>query len=219
MSESDGVFIVVDGPDGAGKSTLVARIVERLRSEGGDVVPVREPGGTPAAELARRGAFDPDLSASPLAELFFILAARADLVAQVIRPAVARGQIVVSDRYELSTFAYQIEGRGLPREAVLAANRLATGGLAPDLTLLLDIPVSVGRARQSAQGKELDRMEQEDDGLHERVARAFRTMQGPTIEHLSADRTAAAVASEAMDIIERRIAKHFPGAWVEPRAE
>lgn len=214
-----GAFIVVDGPDGAGKSTLVGRIVDRLRADGVDVVGVREPGGTPAAELARKGAFDPGIGASAVAELFFILAARADLIDRVVRPALERGQLVVSDRYDLSTFAYQVQGRGLPKDAVANANRLATGGLQPDLTLVLDIPVSVGRARQSAQGKPLDRMEREGDGLHERVARAFRNARHHSIEHVAADRPPDEVERDAMAILRRRLAKHLSGERVEPRAE
>ena len=97
-----GCFIVVEGPDGVGKTTLAARIADRIRSAGGDVLEVREPGGTPVAEAARRAALDPDLDATPLAELFLMLAARADLVERVIRPALAAGRVVLCDRYELS---------------------------------------------------------------------------------------------------------------------
>ena len=117
----------------------------RLLAEGVQVLPVREPGGTPVAEAARKVALRSRHELSPAAELFLILAARADLVARVIRPALDAGQVVIADRFDLSTRAYQVAGRGLPAGEVDAALRLATGGLVPDLTLVLDVPVDVGR--------------------------------------------------------------------------
>jgi dTMP kinase len=207
-----GFFLVVEGPDGAGKSTLVERLAARLRGAGVTVLEVREPGGTPLAEEARRAALDPALQASPLAELFLILAARADLVAKVIRPALARdGAVVLSDRFDLSTEAYQIAGRGLPREPVLAANRLATGGLQPHLTLILDLPAEVGleRAAGSRQGR--DRIEGEDLALHRRVADAFAAARGPGIVHLDAGRPAAEVAATAWRMVSELVRKPIPG--------
>ncbi len=106
-----GAFIVVEGSDGAGKTSLARRLGDRLRSAGFEVVEVREPGGTPVAEAARAAVLDASLDASPLAELFLILAARADLVSRVIRPALAEAKVVVADRYDLSTRAYQVAGR------------------------------------------------------------------------------------------------------------
>lgn len=208
------MFIVVEGPDGAGKSTLVEGLAARIAAAGLDLVTVREPGGTAAAEWARRGAFDPALEASPVAELFFILAARADLVEKVVRPALESGRVVLSDRYELSTWAYQIEGRGLPRDEVTRANRLATGGLAPDLTLVLDIDPAVGRDRQAAQGKGLDRMELEDPTFHARVAEAFRSAGGPAVRHVDAGETPDRVEGAAWAIVRealgRAAGRHSP---------
>src|SRR3989454_2002099 len=107
---------------------------------------VRQPGGTPVAEAARKVALKFPHEMSPVAELFLFLAARADLVQRVIRPALEAGQVVVGDRFDLSTIAYQVAGGGLPAEDVAYAIRLATGGLVPDVTLVLDVPVEVGRA-------------------------------------------------------------------------
>lgn len=168
-----GRFFVVEGPDGVGKTTLAARLASRLGFVGCDVLEVREPGGTPVAEAARRIVLDPALDASPLAELFLILAARADLVRKVTRPALAEGKLVLCDRYELSTWAYQVEGRQLPEEAVLVANRLATGGLVPDLTLVLNAPISVLNERIAESGKAPDRIEMAGGDVRARVARAF----------------------------------------------
>ena len=200
------MFIVVEGPEGAGKTTLVDRLADRLRRAGREVVAVREPGGTPTAEAARALMLDPDLSWSEPAELFLVLAARAELVARVIRRALSRGDaVVISDRFDLSTEAYQVVGRGLDREAVHAANRLATGGLRPDLTLVLDVPVEMGKRRQKEQGKEPDRMEQADAGLHEKVAAAFQGARGAGVVHLDATRPADEVEVAAWEIVRAHL--------------
>jgi dTMP kinase len=180
------MFIVIEGPEGAGKSTLHRWLVERLRAEGHPVRGVREPGGTPVADAARKVVlnFPQDMTAA--AELFLILAARADLVERVIRPALVAGEIVLSDRYTLSTIAYQVAGRGLPADEVNAALRLATGGLEPDLQLVLDVPVDVGRERQRQAGKSQDRFEREDDAFHERVRKAYAGARGSGVVHLDA---------------------------------
>ena len=181
-----GAFVVVEGPDGAGKSSLVRALGARLLADGMQVLSVREPGGTPVAEAARKVALRSRHEISPAAELFLILAARADLVARVIRPALEAGQIVLADRFDLSTRAYQVAGRGLPADDVDAALRLATGGLVPDLTLVLDIPVETGRERQRRARKVQDRFEREDDAFHERVRDAYRLAAGPGVVHLDA---------------------------------
>ncbi len=204
-----GLFIALEGPEGAGKTTLLRRLARRIRAQAVETVEVREPGGTPLAEAARTLVLDPAAAAPPAAELFLLLAARADLVERVIGPALARGAAVLSDRYDLSTMAYQVEGRGLPREAVVAANRLATGGLQPDVMLVLDVPAEIGRARQAAAGKTPDRMEREDEALHDRVVRAFRSAEGPGVIHVDATQPRDAVEAAAWAAIEGRVRETF----------
>jgi dTMP kinase len=205
-----GALIAIEGPEGAGKTTLARRLAERLRKAGLDVLEVREPGGTPVAEAARRLALDPALEVSPVAELFLMLAARADLVSRVIRPALTAGQVVLTDRFDLSTEAYQVEGRGLPRDAVLEANRLATGALKPHLTVVLDVPPEVGRARQEAGGKSPDRMERETTGLHARVGKAFASATGPFVIHIDGTCGEDEVELKAWEAVRARLGETFP---------
>ncbi|MDH4045380.1 MAG: dTMP kinase [Gemmatimonadota bacterium] len=211
----DGLFVAIEGPEGAGKSSLARALSTHIAAAGRQVVAVREPGGTPVAEAARAAFLDPALDAAPLAEVFLLLAARADLVEKVIRPAVARGAVVLCDRFDLSTEAYQIAGRGLDAAAIRAANRLATGGLRPDLTLVLDVPAAVGRARQAAQGKVPDRMEQANAEFHERVVAAFQVATGPGVVHLDGTKTPATVEQAAWDVVSARLAKQSGAARVQ----
>jgi dTMP kinase len=179
-----GLFVVLEGPEGSGKSTLATPLAERMRAHGVDPVLVREPGGTRAGEIARQAVLDPDHPVGAVAELFFYLAARAELVATVIAPALAAGRVVLSDRFSMSTEAYQMVGRGLPAEVVLPANRAAAGGLRPDLTLILDLAPEVGRARQLASGKRLDRLDAESIEFHRRVLEYYLAARGNGVRHL-----------------------------------
>ncbi len=194
---SGGFFLVLEGPEGAGKTTLAATLAERFRAAGQDLLRVREPGGTPAAEALREQLLLADRGWTPERELLYIVTARADLVVRVIAPALAAGRVVLSDRYELSTMAYQAAGRGLPLPMVTWVNHAATGGLKPDLTLVLDVRPEVGAARQVASGKALDRLDRESVDFHERVAERYRAEQGPGVMHLDATRPPAALAEEA----------------------
>lgn len=207
---SRGLFLTVEGVEGAGKTTQVGCIARRLRAAGRDVLVVREPGGTPLAEEARRLVLDPALELGCAAELFLYLVARADLVHHIVRPALEAGTMVIADRFDLSTRAYQIGGRGLPESEVVAANNLATGGLAPDLVVVLDVPPEVGRARQTAAGKLRDRMERADEGFHRRVAEAFRAAAGAGILHLPADRSPEDVHVQLWAELSRRFPAIFP---------
>jgi dTMP kinase len=210
---SSGFLLVVEGTEGAGKSTLVTGLAGRLRAIGVEPVVVREPGGTPAAEAIREIFLDPAHPLEPVSELYLILAARADLVARVLRPALAGGRIVIADRFALSTEAYQGGGRGLDLELVRRANLAATGGLVPDLTLVLDLPPDIGLGRIRTGGQVLDRIERADAGFHRRVAEAFRQATGPSVVHLDATLPAEQVLRAAWESVGAR----YPAAGAPRR--
>jgi dTMP kinase len=179
-----GFFIVLEGPEGSGKSTLLGPLAEQMGRAGADPVVVREPGGTRAAEIARSAVLDPEHPLGPVSELFFYLAARADLVETVIHPALSAGRVVLSDRFSLSTEAYQMAGRGLDPVMVQAANHAAAHGLRADLTLILDLPPEVGQARQIAAGKRQDRLDRESAEFHRRVVDYYLAVNGVGVRHL-----------------------------------
>ena len=173
-----GRFITFEGGEGCGKSTQARRLAAALEARGVGVVLTREPGGTVLAEEIRRlikdQADDPPCDRS---ELLLFLAARAQLVRNVIRPALDAGRWVVSDRFSDSTMAYQGYGRGLPLDVLRAANDFACEGLKPDLTLLLEVDPAVARARlrarETATQAAADRIERAGDAFHARLARGF----------------------------------------------
>lgn len=176
-----GLFITLEGPEGAGKSTNREYLAERLREQGMDVLLTREPGGTPLAERIRELLLDPsDEPMAADAELLLVFAARAQHLQQVIRPALAKGSVVLCDRFTDATYAYQGGGRGLSIERIAQLEQFVQGELRPDLTLIFDLPVEIGLARASARGR-LDRFEQEGRGFFEAVRQAYlqRAEQAP----------------------------------------
>lgn len=169
-----GRFVVLEGLDGCGKSTQARRLAARLRASGRDVVHTREPGGTPAGERIRDLLLDPALGEiAPLTEVLLYQAARAQLTAAVIRPALARGAWVVCERWHYATAAYQGAAGGAGEEAVRRSSELATGGLEPDRALLLDAPDEVLEARLQ---RPRDRIESRGAAYRRRVAAGFRAL-------------------------------------------
>ena len=168
-----GLFITLEGPEGAGKTTNREFLAERLRTAGHEVLLTREPGGTPLAERIRELLLAP--SDEPMAtdtELLLMFAARAQHLDQVIRPALAAGKVVLCDRFTDATYAYQGGGRGLSEARIAVLEDFVQGTLRPDLTLVFDLPVEVGLARAAARGR-LDRFEQEGRAFFEAVRQTY----------------------------------------------
>jgi dTMP kinase len=167
-------FVTLEGGEGSGKSVQALHLKARLEGRGLSVVATREPGGTPVGEGVRGIVLHPPGGApiDPLAELLLFEAARAQLVATVIRPALQQGAAVVCDRFADSSLAYQGYGRGLDLDLIERLNATATGGLRPDLTLLLDVPVHIGLARRRREGG-LNSLDGENVAFHERVRQGY----------------------------------------------
>lgn len=221
-----GVFVTFEGGDGVGKSTHIRYVANELRRAGREVVCLREPGGTGIGESLRAMVLDPDNGEiSSEAELLMYEAARAQLVREVIRPALERGAVVLCDRFSDSTIAYQAYGRGLPLDFVRRANAFATGGIVPDRTILLvlgNTRKSLARATGAGAG---DRMEQAGEVFHSRVNRAFlklakRDPKRIRIVRSSSSRkaTAAAVAAELADILPELSARAEGATPSQPAA-
>jgi dTMP kinase len=167
-------FIVLEGVEGAGKSTQVGLLSAWLTAAGIRHVSAREPGGTPVGEAIRGVLLEArDLDVPAETELFLMLGARAAFVRDVVRPALDRGEVVIADRFDLSTFAYQGYGRGIALDDVTRLNDVATGGLRPDAYIVLDVPVDEGVARQEAEGKAPDRIEAAGRGFLARVRSGY----------------------------------------------
>lgn len=194
------MFITFEGIEGSGKSTLMAAIERALRAEGHEVVTAREPGGTPSGDAVRKIFLEPALSVNAMAEMLLINASRSQLVADVIRPALARGAVVLCDRYVDSSLAYQGYGRRLSLDFVRTVCDAATGGLVPDLTLLVDISPETSRERVSARGAGHDRMEREDEAFHARVREGYLEIarRDPRFVVLEGERAPEMVADAAM---------------------
>jgi len=206
-----GLFIVLEGVEGAGKSTQ-ARLLSLWMDELG--IPhtlAREPGGTPVGEAIRAIVLDKgELTMPPETELFLILGARAAFVRDVVRPALEEGQVVLADRFDLSTFAYQGFGRGLDLEQVRQANALATGGLRPELMMVLDLPVEMGLERKGGAGSG-DRIEREGETFLNRVREGYRRLAAddPVARLLEAEGT----PEELQRTLRRVLGETFPGTF------
>ena len=209
-----GKFITLEGPEGSGKSTHARLLVAQLQDGGYSVIIAREPGGTPVGEAVRR-LLQHDASGEGMAaeaELFLFMASRAQLVRQVISPALAEGVCVVCDRFADSTTAYQGYARGCDVETILVLNDLATGGLVPDLTILLDMDVKAGferlQQRNLCRGMEKDRIERETLGFHERVRSGYLELARrwpQRIRVVDAARDADAVQSDIWELAQHVI--------------
>jgi len=167
------MFVTIEGIEGSGKSTLLRGLTERLRSAGREIFVTREPGGTPVGDSIRRIVLEPGLHVASLTEALLMNAARAQHVIEAIAPALAAGRAVLCDRFADSTLAYQGYGRGLDMTMLRNIIDAATGGLTPDRTFLLDVPVHVSRERLRERNARLDRLENEHDAFHERVRQGF----------------------------------------------
>jgi dTMP kinase len=216
-----GLFLVLEGGEGVGKTTQWTRLADTLRAVGHDVVAVREPGGTPAGDAIRALLLDPTSLLTAESEALLFAASRAQLVRDIIAPAVHRGAVVLVDRFLLSTYAYQGAGRGLAVPALQAVNAFATAGLTPDLTLLLSVPPEVAQGRLEARGG-ADRMEREDLLFHERVRAAFEEALAPAwqaahpeigpVVSVSANRAVDAVTVSCLEALVARWPERFTAA-------
>ncbi len=173
---SRGIFITMEGPDGSGKSTQISRLKEYLEKEGYNVLITREPGGTVISEAIREIILNKDFTEmSPVTEMMLYASARAQLIAEVVGPAIDNGTAVISDRFVDSSLVYQGMARGLGVDTVYEINKVAIGDYMPDVTFMLDLPAEIGISRKKDQ-KELDRMELESLEFHKKVAEGYRSL-------------------------------------------
>ncbi|MDD2051124.1 dTMP kinase [Pseudomonas putida] len=208
-----GLFITLEGPEGAGKSTNREYLAERLRAAGIDVVLTREPGGTPLAERIRELLLAPsDEAMCADTELLLVFAARAQHLAEVIRPALARGAVVLCDRFTDATYAYQGGGRGLSPERIAVLEQFVQNGLQPDLTLVFDLPVEVGLARASARGR-LDRFEQEGRVFFDAVRSTYlkRAAADPVRYRLVDAAQSLEQVQQALDVLMPHLLERYRG--------
>ena len=193
------LFVTFEGPEGGGKTTQMRRLVTYLQQQGYDVLATREPGGTPIGDRVRAILLDPlHTEMQPQAEYLLFSAARAQHVSQVIRPHLLRGGVVLCDRYADASLAYQGYGYQLDLDALRTITRFATGGLAPDLTVCLDVPVEVGlRRKVKGAGDAWNRMEQKEVDFHMRVRAGYLAMAA-----LEPARWAVIDATQSVDDIQ-----------------
>ncbi|QQG35397.1 MAG: dTMP kinase [Micavibrio aeruginosavorus] len=209
-----GIFITLEGGEGAGKSTQIRMLATALEQQGYEVVTTREPGGTPEAEkirdflVKRNGG-----NWTPMAECLLLYAARQMHVEHLIKPALSGGKIVISDRFADSTRAYQSFGHGLPLKTIEDMNRLALGDFAPDITFILDLPVDVGLARAgqrlSAAASQEDRFERLGESFHERLRQGFLAIAARDVERcriIDATRSIEEIARDLFTHVQGKLA-------------
>jgi len=203
------MFFSIDGGDGAGKSTQIPLFCDWLRSRGLEVASCRDPGSTRLGEAVRRILLDAhDFPMGRMSEMLLYMAARAQLTEEVIRPALAAGKTVVCDRYLLANVVYQGHAGGLDVGSLWQVGLIATGGLLPDLTIVLDLPVEKAAARRT---RPLDRMEQQGREFHERVRRGFldeAARQPDRIVVVQADRSVDEVQQAVRRAASRWLDEH-----------
>lgn len=213
--QSTGLFIAFEGGDGAGKSTQAARLSDALESRGLSVLRTREPGGTPIGEKLRSLVLDHGHGTiDARTEALMFAAARAAHAHQVIRPALANGTVVITDRYIDSSVAYQGAGRGLGADGLLSLNEWATEGLHPHLTVLLDVDPADGRQRRTAGDATEDRLESEPDEFHSAIRHAFLDLAGAAPSSylvLPAGDDIEALAARILERVESLLGDRVPG--------
>lgn len=211
LSKFTRVFVTIEGIEGSGKSTLLRGLAARMEAAGRSVFSTREPGGTPVGDAVRAIFLDSQVEVAPLTEAFLVNAARAQLVRAAIAPRLAAGEVVLCDRFVDSTLAYQGYGRGLDLAMLRRMCAIATAGLLPDCTLVLDISIDLSRQRAAARGNPTDRIESESNAFHARVREGFLALaREPRHALLDASLSADALIEEALAQIARRV----PGAVV-----
>ncbi len=203
-----GFFLAFEGVEGAGKSTQARLLASRLEAAGRACLLAREPGGTRGGERIRRVVLDPDIELGPEAELLLYLASRAEFVRRVVRPALLEGRIVVADRYELSTLAYQGVARGLGLEKVRELNAWATGGLRPDAVVLLKVDPATGHGRKADTP---DRLESEPREFFVRVAEAYDLLAQTEPGIVVVEGTGSPEEVEAR--VHDALSRHWPGTF------
>lgn len=213
--------MVFEGAEGVGKSTQIRRLCSRLEAMDAPFLAVREPGGTPLGNEIRTVLLDPSQRITPRAEALLFMASRAQLVDDIVLPAIEEGRLVIADRFFLSTYAYQVHGRGLKEDEIRVTNAFATRGIVPALTILLDLPIGEGLRRASARGDH-DRMEQSGDAFVRRVTLAFREFATPEWQsnHPECGPVVAVDASGSEEEVSSRIDAVLTERWpatVAPR--
>lgn len=203
-------FISIEGVDGAGKSTHVAKIIQQLRQAGYDVVHAREPGGTVLGEQLRQLALHAPMH--PTTETMIMFASRNELLETIIRPALAAGSIVVCDRFTDSTWAYQGGGRGVPEAILASQEKLVHGDLQPGLTLLFDLPVEISLQRLALTGKIPDKFEAQDYSFHDKVRKAYLKRAVDTRFKIIDSSKSVENIAEQVDLV---LARHAPNISAE----